>query len=132
MPDLKVSITEIVRLIPTTGSLPVVVMADDLEEYVCKYDSGSKLINEYVSYRFLEIWGLPLLPAAFLTVKPEHVRKDLLQPRLQLHHFVKPCFALQFEHNALDINNLLLGLKGNYGGALKIRKPLRPFENRAF
>ena len=52
------SIEEIKKVIETNGSRPVVVFAEDLEYYACKYDSSTKLINEYLAHRFLQVWGI--------------------------------------------------------------------------
>ena len=124
MPDRLISIAEISRVIPTKGSLPVVVMADDFEDYVCKYDHTNKLINEYVSYKFLEAWGLFLPKVAFVDIKPEHIKQEFIQNRLQPHHFQKPCFALRFEDNAIDVNTFLLGIKGDYNELAKFANRL--------
>jgi len=52
------SIEEIKKVIETNGSKPVVVFAEDLEYYACKYDSSTKLINEYLAHLFLQVWGI--------------------------------------------------------------------------
>lgn len=124
MPDKRISITEISRVIKTDGSLPVVVMADDFEDYVCKYDQANKLINEYIGYKFLEAWELYLPQVAFVYIRPEHIKQEFLQNRLQRYHFQKPCFALRFEDNAIDVNAFLLGLKGDYNELAKFSNRL--------
>ncbi len=120
----RYSISEISRVIDTQGSMPVVVLADDLEDYVCKYDFNGKLINEYLAWKFLEAWELPTIPAAFLEIRPEHVKAEFLSNRIQRSQFRKPTFGLRYENNAADVNNLLLGLKNDYN-------ELRKFTNRA-
>lgn len=107
------SISNISRVIPTDGSLPVVVMAEDIEEYACKYDSKSKLVNEYLAHQFLEIWGFRLFPAAFINIKREHIPDNILQGRIQAHLFDKPSFGLKYNNDAGEINNALLGLRGD-------------------
>ncbi len=113
MLDQLISVQNISRVIPTNGSLPVVVMADDLEDYACKYDSGAKLINDYLGHQFLQHWGLPVFPAAFVKIQRAHIPADILSGRLQIHHFDKPSFGLRYNNDAAGINDILLGLRGD-------------------
>ncbi|MDO7742360.1 MAG: hypothetical protein MUP99_01260 [Pedobacter sp.] len=108
------SITSISRVIPTAGSLPVVVLANDFEEYACKYDSGSKLINDYLGHQFLQHWGLQTLPAALVQIQKEHIPKEILGGRIQMHLFDKPSFGLRYNNDAASISDVLLGLRGDH------------------
>ncbi|MGK6352232.1 HipA family kinase [Parapedobacter sp. DT-150] len=110
----RVSVSSISRAIETGGSRPVVVMADDFEEYLCKYDSNSKLINEYCALCFLGAWGIPHLPGAFVKILPEHINPEIISNRTQPHHFNKPIFGLRYQNEVIDVSNLMVGLKGNY------------------
>lgn len=47
------SVKEINKVIETNGSRAIVVLAEDLVYYACKYDSSTRLTNEYLAYRFL-------------------------------------------------------------------------------
>ena len=105
------SISSIVRVIPTTGSMPVVVMAEDYEDYACKYDSKGKLINEYLAHQFLEIWGLNTFPAAFVQISPDHIPDNILNGRIQRPMFEKPSFGLRYDNDAGEINEALIGLR---------------------
>lgn len=107
------SISNIVRVIPTNGSRPVVVLAQDIEEYACKYDSKTKLINEYLGHQFLQIWGLPTFPAAFVQISKEHIPEKILGGRIQAPMFDKPTFGLRYNNDAAEINDALLGLRNN-------------------
>ena len=89
-------------------------MAEDFEDYACKYDTTGKLINEYLAHQFLQIWELPVLPAAFVTIKKEHIPENILNARIRLHYFDKPTFGLQYDTQAFDATNILTGLKGAY------------------
>ncbi len=89
-------------------------MADDFEEYICKYDSNGKLINEYCSHCFLDAWGIPRLTGAFVTILPEHVNPEIISNRTQPHHFGKPTFGLRYQKETVDVSNMLVGLRGNY------------------
>lgn len=105
------SISTISRVIETGGSMPVVVLADDFEDYACKYDYKGKLINEFVAHQFLQVWGLPVLPAAFVTIKIDHVPEKFLSGRIRLMDFNKPTFGLRYNGEAALVDNTLLGLK---------------------
>lgn len=113
LPHLN-SIAGITKVIPTTGSMPVVVMAEDFEDYACKYDSESKLINEYIAHQFLRIWGITTFPAAFVKIKKEHVPQGILSNRIQMPQFEKHAFGLRYENEAGEINDALLGLRGDH------------------
>lgn len=108
------SIAKITKAIETNGSRPVIALAEDLEFYACKYDSPAKLINEYLAHSFLKIWQIPVLEAAFVNIQQEHIGAEIITNRTQPHHFEKPTFGLKYDDNAVDVNNLLMGLKGNY------------------
>jgi hypothetical protein len=109
------SISAITKVIPTTGSMPVVVMAEDLEDYACKYDSRSKLINEYVAHQFLQVWGINTFSAAFIQIRQEHITPNFLNNRIQKPMFEKPTFGLRYDNDAGEINDALLGIRGeNY------------------
>jgi hypothetical protein len=112
LPSLN-SISAIANIIQTRGSMPVVVMAEDFEDYACKYGSPYKLINEYLAHQFLQIWEMRVFPAAFINIKKEHVLDDMLSPRLRLFDFDKPTFGLQYKNEAIDASNILLGLKND-------------------
>jgi len=118
------SISEISRVIETTGSMPVVVMANDLEDYACKYDHKNKLINEFVAHQFLQKWGLPVFPAAFVNIKREHIPDKILQGRIRMIDFEKPAFGLRYNRDAAEATNILLGLKNDTYELRKFKKRL--------
>lgn len=105
------SISTISRVIDTAGSHPVVVMAEDIEEYAYKYDASSKLINEYIGHQFLQLWGFELFPAALVQIKREHIPTNILGSRIQIPMFDRPTFGLQYNNDAGEINDALLGLR---------------------
>jgi hypothetical protein len=114
MIPIRHSISNIARSINTNGSMPVVVMADDFEDYICKYDYSSKLINEYLAHCFLRVWNLPVFDASLVSIKQDHVIPEIICNRLQKHHFNKPAFGLKYDNEALDVSNVLLGLHKDY------------------
>ncbi len=111
----KHSIAVISNILPTTGSSPVVVMANDLNDYICKYGFHNKLINELLAYHFLTSWELPIIPAAIVNIDLDHVPVSIKGQILQPRHFHSPTFGLQYMNEYLDASNLLLGLNKDYG-----------------
>ena len=93
--------------------MPVVIMAEDLEDYACKYDHTNKLINEFIAHQFLQQWNLRVFPAAFINIKREHVPNEHLQGRLRLIDFDKPTFGSRYNNDAFDASNILMGLKND-------------------
>lgn len=102
------------KILNTTGSQPVIAFANDLEFYACKYDSVTKLINEYLAHAFLKVWGFQVFEAAFVNIKPEQISPEIISNRIQPHDFQKPTFGLKYDEQSLDVNNTLAGLKGDY------------------
>ena len=96
-------------------------MADDFEEYLCKYDANSKLINEYCALCFLDAWEIRHLPGAFVKIQAEHINPEVISNRTQPHHFAKPTFGLRYHTDVMDVSNLLVGLKSDYHELHKYR-----------
>lgn len=119
MLEIKTSVQPIDVVIETSGSRPVIVRDENLEDFVCKYDSSQKLIKEYLAHHFLQVWGLPVLSAVFVDVLPEHidpitVRQGVITNRTQPHHFRKTCFGTLYIADSLLMSNTLQGLKSNF------------------
>ena len=89
-------------------------MAEDFEDYACKYDSNNKLINEYLAHQFLQAWELKVFPAAFVNIKKDHIPDTILSSKIRVHYFDRPTFGLQYQNDAIDATNILLGLKNDY------------------
>ncbi len=65
-----------------TGNSPILVLCNDLNEWVCKYDPSSKsLFNEVLASKFAEIWEIQTPPICLIKVKEEHI-SDFI-PRIQ-------------------------------------------------
>lgn len=106
------SIEAIHKVYNTTGSSPVLVTCNDLNEWVCKYDRSSiSLFNEYVAASFLQLWGLKVPEFAFVTVHPDHIPEKILSGRTQGWLFEK---ANEDRHP----NNYNLLLNPEPGGSL--------------
>ena len=119
MLEKKISVQPIDAVIETTGSRPVVVKDTNLDDFACKYDSPQKLLKEYLAHHFLQIWGLPVMTAAFIEVLPEHIdpnniKQGIITNRTQPHHFRKPCFGTLYNNDSSLMTNTLVGLKSNY------------------
>lgn len=87
------SIAPILRIIPTSGSNPVVVLADDMNEYVCKYigrTPAKKLLIEYLCSAFASIWGISVPEPAFVKILAEHVPGEMLSNSFHAQYFEIP------------------------------------------
>ncbi len=105
------SITPITQVIWTNGSQPVLAHCSDEWDYVCKYDSPSKLFNEYVAASFLKMWEIPTPEFSLIQIKQSHIPDEIVSGRIQPAFFNKPCFGSRHLAHAQDITaiaNLLL------------------------
>lgn len=94
------------RIFNTSGSSPLLVTCEDLEEWVCKYDrSPQALFKEYVASEFARIWGIRTPDTCFIHVQEEHVPVGM-----GLHLFQKECFGSKFLENTKEIDSTLLPL----------------------
>ena len=87
------SISQISRIITTAGSNPVVVLCDDLNEYVCKYSIGTpakKLLIEYLGHAFASLWGISVPEGKFVKIASEHVPDEILSNSTQRRYFDIP------------------------------------------
>lgn len=98
-------------IMKTSGSTPVLVLANDLNYYFCKYHPKNVLVNEFLAYKFLEIWGFDVFPVAFVKISTEHIPYDLIPTQIQPRFFDWPSFGLQQQQDILDVNNILAGPK---------------------
>jgi hypothetical protein len=104
--DLQ-SISPISKLFQTTGSSPVMILCNDVNDYVCKYpksNPASDLFNEYIAVEFLRTWQLRVPDAALIDIKPEHVPTDFISNTIQPIYFRKPCFGSKYSAYAKDID----------------------------
>lgn len=96
----------------TNGSKPVKVFCDDLNYYVCKYNTGRgfpvMLFNEYLAACFLKIWQLDVPDFAFVNIKKEHVN----QTGYPYYYFDVPCFGSQFYGAFKEVDKLFLETPG--------------------
>jgi len=94
------------------NSKPFIVLCDDLNDYVCKYNKSSstafRLFNEYISASFLKLWQLNVPDFCFINVKREHIPQDLGFP---YYFFDVPCFGSLFNRNFKEVDNFFSGFK---------------------
>ncbi|HEX5003047.1 MAG TPA: HipA family kinase [Bacteroidia bacterium] len=107
------SIEKIEKIYDTSGSNPVEVHCNDFNNYICKYDSTNKLLNEHLAHRFLQIWDIPVPPSSFVTVHNDHVPIGL-HPRIQRHRFTRPLFGSKRLEYSLDFNDFFTTLRSTY------------------
>jgi len=91
-----------------TGCKPLLVHCNDLEFYVCKYNTGhasaEKLLREYIAAAFLRTWNL-LVPAFNLVrLKQEHLPPSL---GVSIVNFECPCFGSLFNRNFKEVDVFL-------------------------
>jgi len=104
--SMKESIETIKKKFRTSGSSPVLVLCDDLEYYVCKYDNTLKLFNELVGASFLQLWNIPVPPFSVVNILSEHVPEEMLSSRFNLQMLSKPCFGSKFLDYAQDLTEV--------------------------
>ncbi len=93
-----------------TGNRPVVVMCEDFNDWVCKYDYSTKnLFNEVVASRFANIWQISTPEIALIKVKPEHISERLIST-IQPYMIEKECFGSLYlkDSNYLDLTTIPL------------------------
>lgn len=96
------SISPIDKVLPSAGSSPVVVWADDLEFYVAKYGKPHDLFNELVGAAFARIWEIPVPATALIQVNPDHQPAGFSKKQFEL-----PCYGSHYLQYAKDVNELL-------------------------
>lgn len=102
------SIQEIIKIYETGGSHPLLVTCDDLQDWVCKYDRATlNLFNEFLAYRFGQLWELRMPEIAQITIHEQHIPTHQ-RHRLQPHLFQKKCFGSKFLENTelIDLTTL--------------------------
>lgn len=118
--ESRYSIQDVIRIFDTGGSYPLLITCDDLQNWVCKYERNTlNLFNEFLAYRFAELWGLRLPDIAQVTVHERHLPLHM-QHRLQPHLFRKVCFGSKFIENSSLISLTSLSSFQNYNFRKKI------------
>ncbi|WP_147243788.1 HipA family kinase [Pedobacter miscanthi] len=98
------TIQEVHKMFNTTGSNPLLVTCNDLNDWVCKYDKfPNYLFNELVASEFGKLWGINIPETSLIKVKREHVPVERF-PKLQLNLFDKDCFGSLYIENTKEID----------------------------
>lgn len=103
------AIQTIQRILPTNGSNPIEIMANDENIWYCKYKDNNILFNELLAYHFAKIWGINIPECALITIDYDKYVADYEDKRLlQKSFFDKECFGSQALEDAFEINNAII------------------------
>lgn len=104
------TIEEINKIFPTPGSSPALVLCEDFNFWVCKYDKSTlNLFNELISSSFADIWGIRVPEYCLIHVDPSHVPVEKY-PKLQPRLFAKDCFGSFYLTGAKEIDETSISL----------------------
>jgi len=104
------SISGIQKVFNTSRS-PVVVLADDFNEYVCKHSRHAPanfLCYELISNKFLKLWGLDVPEVTIIDVNPNHLKANQYSGNLQPSNFFIPAVGFRYLHDSIDVNQLVV------------------------
>lgn len=106
------SIQPILKRYDTQGSSPILIMGDDLNQWVCKYRDVQKLFNELLAYEFAKLWNICIPESALIEIDyDKHVQTFSEKKGLDRRFFERECFGSCFLEEALDVNKSMLGNK---------------------
>lgn len=106
------SIQTILKRYDTQGSSPIIIMGDDLNQWVCKYRDVQKLFNELLAYEFAKLWNICIPESALIEIDyDKHVQTFSEKKGLDRRFFERECFGSCFLEEALDVNKSMLGNK---------------------
>lgn len=104
------TIEEISRVFTTPGSSPALVLCEDFNLWVCKYDRTSiNLFNEMIASSFAKIWGIKVPDSCFILVDESHVPVEKF-PVLEHRFFNKECFGSFYLTEGKEIDRTSLSL----------------------
>ena len=99
------SIQPIIEKYDTRGSSPILVMGDDLNQWVCKYNDLNKLFNELLASEFAKLWHINIPECALVEIDYDrHIVPFGDKKGLERRFFERECFGSRFLNNALDVN----------------------------
>lgn len=99
------SIQPIIEKYDTRGSSPILVMGDDLNQWVCKYNDLNKLFNELLASEFAKLWHINIPECALVEIDYDrHIMPFGDKKGLERRFFERECFGSRFLNNALDVN----------------------------
>lgn len=108
---LKV-IQPIIRRYETQGSSPILVVAEDFNQWVCKYRDENKLFNEFLSAEFAKLWGINIPENALIEIDyDKHIKNFSNKRGLERKFFDKDCFGSLHLKDSLEVNDSFLNDK---------------------
>jgi len=101
---------DIIKEIPTTGHQPLLVLADNYEQYFVKSSKGQhptfELISEILCSYLLQLWKIPTPEIAIVNVGQKLLANNTLSSYHKKYYFELPCFASKLIRSAIDSNVL--------------------------
>ena len=100
------SISRPQKVYETSGSQPALILCDDFNLYVCKYNrqqgvEAKKLFNEFLAGHFAQIWNLSIPEFCLVKVNPEHISgHNSLQPAF----FKTTCFGSKHNRHLAEVD----------------------------
>lgn len=100
------SISSPEKVFDTNGSKPALILCNDLDFYVCKYNrnhgtEAKKLFHEFLAASFAKLWKLAVPDFNIVLVDPRHIEgHDYLQPVF----FRTPCFGSKYNNQLSEID----------------------------
>ncbi|MFO7658121.1 MAG: HipA family kinase [Bacteroidales bacterium] len=99
------SISSPEKVFETHGSQPILILCDDFDFYVCKYNrwpggAAKSLLHEFLAGSFARLWNLAVPEFCFVNVNPSHVEGIA---GLQPFFFHTLCFGSRFKR-LIDID----------------------------
>jgi hypothetical protein len=94
------------RIFETSGSQPALILCDDFNYYVCKYNrqpggKAVKLFHEFLAGTFAKLWNLAVPDFCFVNVNPTHIEEyGILQPAF----FKALCFGSKYNSGYSEID----------------------------
>jgi len=110
------SISDISKVFQTSGSNPVKVLCEDLNEYVCKYSRhtpASSLFNEYLAAVFLKIWDLKVPDFSLVNIQQQHITNEFIGNTIQPQFFDTPVFGSQYIEHAKEIDSSISAIEND-------------------
>ena len=108
------------KIYNTAGS-PMLVMCNDLENWICKHSrDSSSLVNELIGSSFASIWGLHTPEVALISVDKDHIPQAA-----NALHFSKPCFGSKYIEASKEVDDTTTSLFED----ARFRRQLKSKEN---
>ena len=106
------SITTVIRTFKTK-TRPVLVMCNDLNEYVCRH-SGSTPANilflDYLGTSFYQLLDIKTPELCFVNVNENHIPESILSVGIQKRNFRIPCLASKYLPDSIEISASFEGM----------------------